>query len=101
MLNQLIDLVKEHAGDAIINNSAIPNQKNNAAIKETANSIFKSLKGQLSGGNMGDITDLIKNGKIANNPAVSKISDQVIGQLMKKFKLDNKAAGSIASDLIM
>ncbi len=44
MLDQLILLVKEHAGEAIINNPAIPNEKNEAAISETAGGIFDVLK---------------------------------------------------------
>ncbi len=98
--DQLVNLVKEHAGDAIINNTAIPNQKNNAAIKETASSILKGLKGQMAGGNLGNITDLIKNGNISNNPAVGTIKDQAVKQMMKKFKLDSSTAGAIAANLI-
>lgn len=62
MLEELINLVKEHAGDAIVNNPAIPNQHNDAAIRETASGIIKSLKSQMSGGNAGAITDLLKGG---------------------------------------
>jgi hypothetical protein len=98
--DQLVNRVKEHAGDAIINNTAIPNQKNNAAIKETASSILKGLKGQMAGGNLGNITDLIKNGNISNNPAVGTIKDQAVKQMMKKFKLDSSTAGAIAANLI-
>lgn len=100
MLEQLINLVKENAGDAIIKNPAIPNQKNDAAIKATAASILNSLKGQMSGGNANGITDLIKGGNVANNPMVANITQQVSAQLMKKFGLDNSAAASVVGSLI-
>jgi uncharacterized protein YidB (DUF937 family) len=100
MLDQLINLVKEHAGEAIINNSAIPNKHNDAAIKETASGILNGLKGQLSGGNLGSITDLLKGGNMSGNPIVSAITQQVSSRLMKKFGLDNSAASSIVASLI-
>lgn len=76
MLDQLLLLVKEHAGEAIINNPAIPNEKNEAAISETAGGIFEVLKGQLSEGNAGALTGLFKNTG-ENNPIVGQISSVV------------------------
>jgi hypothetical protein len=32
MLENLQDLIKQHAGDAIINNPAIPNERNDEAV---------------------------------------------------------------------
>ncbi len=40
MLEQLIKLVKEHAGEAIINNPAVPNEHHEEAIKATAGGIM-------------------------------------------------------------
>jgi uncharacterized protein YidB (DUF937 family) len=101
MLEELINLVKEHAGDAIINNPVIPNQHNDAAIRETASGIIKSLKSQMSGGNKGAITDLLKGESLSSdNPMVNNITQQVGSQLMKKFGLDSNAVGSVVSTLI-
>ena len=50
MFDNLLKLVQENAGDAIINNSAIPNEKNNLAVNETTASIFNTLKSQANGG---------------------------------------------------
>ena len=100
MLENLLNLVKEHAGDAIINNPAIPNEKNDAAISETANGIMDSLKGQLSGGNLDGITSLFKGGNITDNPLVGQISQKVTAQLAEKFGLDASSANNIVSGLI-
>ena len=44
MLENLINLVRENAGDAIINNPAIPNERNEEAVQDTSNSIVSSLQ---------------------------------------------------------
>jgi uncharacterized protein YidB (DUF937 family) len=100
MLDQLINLVKEHAGDAIVNNPAIPNEKNNDAINETANSIMNSLKGQFSGGNLEAITGLFQNGNIQSNPLVGQISQMVSTQISQKFGLDASTANNVVSTMI-
>lgn len=99
MLENLINLVKEHAGDAIINNKAIPNEHNDAAISSTAGSIFESLKSQATSGNLNAITDLFKNNS-ASGDLTSSLNSNVAGDLMKKFGIDNQQATTIASSLI-
>jgi len=100
MLDQLINLVKEHAGDAIVNNPAIPNEKNDDAINETANGIMNSLKGQFSGGNMEAITGLFQGGNIQNNPLVGQITQAVSTQISQNFGLDASAANNVVSSMI-
>jgi uncharacterized protein (DUF2267 family) len=97
MINNLINLVKEHADDAIINNSAIPNEKNNEAINSTANSIFNVLKNQASGGNLNNVMGMFNNSSSNLN---STISNNVVTDLMQKFNLDNTQANQIAGNLI-
>ena len=98
MLDNLINLVKEHAGDAIVNNAAIPNEHNDEAISTTAGSIFETLKSQATNGNLNGIMDLFKsNGSSALS---SSINSNVAGDLMKKFGLDNSQATNIAGSLI-
>ena len=60
MFENLLNLVKENAGDAIINNPAIPNEKNDEAINTTTNSIVETLKAQVTSGNLSSITDMFK-----------------------------------------
>lgn len=93
MLDQLISLVKEHAGEAIVNNPAIPNEHNDAAIRETASGIFDTLKQQ------GGIGDLLRSGA-SNNPLVGQISSVVVQQLSSKFNIDAAQAGTIVQQLI-
>lgn len=101
MLEQLLQLVKENAGDAIINNPAIPNENNDAAMETAANSLFDNLKGVASGGNLDGILNLFnQGGDVSSNPLVNNLSSGVAGDLMKKFGLDPAAAGGIVQNLL-
>ncbi|MDX2172714.1 MAG: hypothetical protein SFY56_06295 [Bacteroidota bacterium] len=98
MFDNLLNLVKEHAGDAIINNNSIPNEKNDEAIHSTTTSIVNTLKSQVSGGNLNSVMDMFKSG---NTTTVSNsLNTNVAGDLMKKFNLDQSAANNIVSSLL-
>jgi uncharacterized protein YidB (DUF937 family) len=101
MLENLIQLVKEHAGDAIINNPAVPNEQNDSAIEATAGSIFDSLKSQFAGGGTDMISSLFQGSETASsNPMASGISSDVISGLVKKIGLPEGAATAIVSQLL-
>ena len=101
MLEQLLQLVKENAGEAIINNPAIPNEKNDAAIETAAGSIFSGLQNIAGKGNIDSVLGMFQgSGDVASHPAVSKISGNVAGDLMKKFGLDKAAAAGIVQQLL-
>jgi len=99
MLENLIQLVKENAGEAIINNPAIPNEKNDAAVETAASSIFDQLKGQIGSGGIESITNLFQGGGVSQE-MLSNLSAGTAGDLMKKFGLDSNAAGGIVQKLI-
>jgi Bacterial protein of unknown function (DUF937) len=100
MLENLINLVKEHAGDAIVNNPAIDNKHNDAAIETTASSILDSLKGQLGSGGISGLTSLFQGGAGGNSSMLQNITKTVTSNLASKFGISGDAAGNIASSLI-
>lgn len=102
MFENLLNLVKEHAGEAIVNNPAIPNEKNDEAIHATTNSIVDTLKGQLTSGNLSSIMDMFKGGGAAVNASSvgTAVHGNVVTDLMSKFGIDNAQASNIASSLI-
>ena len=100
MLNQLLNLVKEHAGDAIVNNPAIPNESNNEAITATAESLLNNLMSQAQGGGLENIISLFQGGNAGNNSFINNITSNVAGDLMKKFGINNAVAQGIVSSLI-
>lgn len=104
MLDQLVKLVEQNAGDAIVNNQAIPNQFNNAAIQEVAGSIFNTLQGQVSQGNMQQVISMFQSGAsqnaLANNPMVNQMISSVAANFASKFGISSSQAQSIVSSLL-
>ncbi len=100
MFEQLLNLVKENAGDAIVNNPAIPNEHNDAAINTAATGIMDHLKTAMSSGGVEGITNLLQGGNVAANPMVSNMSSGVAQSLMNKFGIDSTQAGGIVQSLI-
>lgn len=99
-----MNLVKENAGEAIINNPAIPNEKNDEAVQTTASSIMDSLKGMLSSGKANDVLSMFsqqpEGNAVANSPVAAAASSNLISTLMSKFGIDSNQASGIASKLI-
>lgn len=94
-------LMQENAGEAIINNKAIPNEKNNAAIEAATQAIFNGLKNAVSKGGAETVKQLLKDEKqVTSNPLFNQLSNSVSGDLMKKFGLNKGAAAGIVSMLL-
>jgi uncharacterized protein YidB (DUF937 family) len=104
MLDQLVKLVEQNAGKAIVQNDAIPNQFNNAAIQEVAGGIFNAMKGQVAQGNLQQVVSMFqKSGgasAMANNPMVKQMISSIAQNLASKFGVSPQAATSIVSGLL-
>ncbi|MBP6515866.1 MAG: hypothetical protein KA242_02370 [Chitinophagales bacterium] len=102
MFDQLLDIVKQQAQSAIVNNDAVPNQHNDAAINEAGSAIQQVLSGAVANGNLQDVMSLFSNGggNVASNPLVGNIVNSLAGNLASKYGVDSSAASSIASSLI-
>lgn len=100
MLNNLLDLVKQHAGSAIIDNPAIPNERNDEAVSLASSSIFDTLKNAAGSGNISDIMNMFQGGNATSNPLANVMQNGFVQNLMSKFGLDQNAAGGVASSLI-
>lgn len=101
ILNTIMGLVNDNAGDAIVNNPAVPNEKNNDAIQETGNSILGSLKNQFgSGNNPSDLIGMFKSGGEDSSSVVSGVTGDVTTSLMKSLGLSEGIAGGIAAQII-
>lgn len=99
MLENLNELVKQSAQDAIVNNSEIPNEQNEAAIQAASGSIFDSLKQQLSSGNIGNLVDAFKGGDVANSAVVQDASSGFIDKL-SGMGINLESAKAIAASII-
>src|SRR5882672_12784871 len=79
MLENLLQLVTQNAGDAITNNPQIPNEHNEAAVQDASSSIMDVLGSHLSsgGGGLAGVLSLLKGGgDLSSNPIVGQIIQQ-------------------------
>ena len=101
MLNNIIDLVRQNAGDTIVNNPAIPNEKNDEAVNEAGNSIIDTLKSFVSGGKAQDLIGMLSGGQADSSaPVVQQASGDLTNRLQNKFGLDQLQASGIAGGLV-
>lgn len=100
MLENLFELVKSHAGEAIINNPAIPNEKNDNAVELASSSIFDTLQSSIANGNLSDVTSLLSGNNTEGSPLAGLMQNNFVQSLMQKYNLDQNGAVSIASGLI-
>ena len=102
MLENLMDLVKNFAGDSIINNPDIPNEHNDAAVSTVSNSIMDTLKNAIGSGQLSDVTSFLggQGGDLSANPLFQNINGNVIQNLMNQFNLNQGQASGIAGSLI-
>jgi uncharacterized protein YidB (DUF937 family) len=102
MLENLLNLVKQQAGSSIINNPAIPNEKNDEAVAVAGQSITGGLQQLLSQGGIKDVLSMFsgKQEIDSSNPAVQQVSGNVVQNLMDKLGLDQQQAGSVAGGLV-
>lgn len=100
MLENLEQLVRENAQDAIVNNAAVPNEQNEAAIQATSSSIFDTLKAQLASGNVSEIANIFNKGEAAeSNPVVQQATSSLTDKLAG-FGINADTAKSIGASII-
>lgn len=102
MFEQLTQLVEQFGGDAVVKNSAIPNEQNEAVMQETSSSIFASLQKMVADGGVEQLAGLLQGNSAqdSSNPAVQQITEQVTGNLSEKFGLSSETASSVAGGMI-
>lgn len=100
MLENLLKLVQEHAQDAIINNPAVPNEKNDAAIKATTDGIVAALKKKAAKGGIDDLKNMFNNPDAAGTPVMQNITQTVTNNLVKKLGIKSDVAQSLVANML-
>lgn len=102
MLDQLMNLIRDNAGDSIINNPDIPNERNEEAIQTAGSSLMSGLQGILAQGGAKDLLGMFTNEANANpdNPVVQQLSGGVMDSMMSKFGLNKSQAGELVGSLL-
>lgn len=98
MFDNLLKLIQENAGEAIISNPAIPNERNDEAMQVAGNGIVDHLKGLANSGGMEKVISMFKQDN--KGTEVNAISNNVAESLMKQFGIDSSQAGGIVGKLI-
>lgn len=107
MLDNLTDLVKGLAGDAVVNNPDIPNEHNDAVVAEATHTVAGGLQNMVAGGGLQSILSLFggggqqsSGGGLMNNPMVNMMIGHFASKLMSKFGLGSSQASSVSNNLI-
>jgi len=105
MLDNLTDLVKGLAGDAVINNPDIPNEQNNGVVAEATHTVASGLQNMVAGGGLQNILSMFSGGNqssssLLNNPIVNMMTGHFASKLMSKFGLNGSQASNVSSNLI-
>ena len=100
MLDNLINLVRQNAGEAVISNPSIPNEKNETAVQDAGNSILATLQNALSGGRLNDVLGFFKNGNSGSPQIVQEATGNYAQDLQNKLGLDPAEAQSVAGKVV-
>lgn len=102
MIDQLIKLVQNNAGNDIVKNPAIPDQHNAEAIDIVGKEIIGGLKNEGINGNITALTSLLQGSNAASfdNPIISTIISNVAGKFAARFGISPQTATQIASSII-
>lgn len=100
-LEQLTQLVQEFGQDAVVKNEAIPNEQNEAVLKETSSSIISSLQKIATDVDLTQIVGLLQGNDIdKNNPTIRKTTNEVSNSLTQKLGINSATATSTAASMI-
>ncbi len=105
MLDNLTDLVKSLAGNAVVNNPDIPNEHNDAVVAEATHTVASGLQNMVAGGGLQNLLSMFGSGQqsgssLLNNPIVNMMVGHFSSKLMSKFGLNSTQAGNVSSNLI-
>lgn len=101
MFEELLQLVQQHSQEAVVDNTAIPNEHNQDVMNEAVSSITNGLQ-SYGQGNADGIMQLFQSqgGVSADHPAVQGISNNFIESITSKFGISGTQAQSIAAAII-
>lgn len=100
MLDNLMNLVRQYAGNAVVNNPAIPNEHNEAAVQSAGSSIMSTLQNALSGGRLNEVLGFFKNGGAGSHDIVQEATGNYAHDLQDKFGVNAAEAQSVANQVV-
>ena len=100
MFEKLFLLVKNNAGEAVINNPAIAENNREAVLNDASSSIIEVLKSQMESGKIKDFVTYFQFTGIYSNPLISKAVNKFANKLNNYYNMDAKQAMETSKALI-
>lgn len=97
MFENLEQLVRDNAQELVVNNNAVPDEKNEEVIKAASGSIIDSLQSQLSGGN---ITEMIQSFSQGGASSVVQNATSNFTDKLGALGINSDTAKNIGASLI-
>jgi hypothetical protein len=100
MFEKLFLLVKNNAGQAVMENPQIPEKYREAVINEASSSIIEVLKSQIESGKLKDLVKYFQFSDIYKNPLITSVVNKFANKLNKYYGIDPASALSTANSLM-
>ena len=100
MFQELINLARQNAGTAVINNPSIPNEKNEETVQHAGTSIMSTLQKALSGGRINEVLSFFKNGGAGSHNIVREATGNFAQDLQLNLGLNQPEAQDVASQVV-
>ncbi len=101
MIDTIISSIKGEITEKLTGDLGVPANNVDDTLSVAKDSIFDTLKGEASGGNLSGIMNMISGGgNISNNPLVTGMVSNMVGGLTSKLGFDSSKASSIATFII-
>jgi len=101
MFDELFKMIQESGQQTVVNNQEVPNEHNEDVMREAHSAIVNELSSSAnSPEQVNSLLGSVQSGQVESNPAVQRISDNFMGNIMQKFGLSSGTAASIASSII-
>lgn len=101
MFDELFKMIQESGQQTVVENQEVPNEHNEDVMREAHSAIVSELGNTAnSPEQVNSLLGSVQSGQAQSNPAVQRISDNFMGNIMQKFGLSSGTAASIASSII-
>lgn len=100
MLDKLLDLIRGNASDAVVNNPAIPNEKNEEAVQSAGSSIMATLQNALAGGKIKDVLGYFTGKSDNSSDIVKEATTNYSKDLQTKIGLGAAEADDVANKVV-
>ncbi|MES2477527.1 MAG: hypothetical protein V4561_00445 [Bacteroidota bacterium] len=92
-----MNILQNHGQESVINNPAVPNEHNDAVLKEAGSSITETIKNMMANGHSDQVMQLAND---PNGQAAQIMQNGFVQNIMQKFGINADAAQNIAGSLI-